>query len=122
MAIAAKPSLPSGLLPAADWAAISVAAASEMRVIAAAVVASAAIPVAVTNDNDHPSNGHDVDNCLHDGYEDMIVNDGPPSFLFLSNDKEGNAFPTRHTPSNADAQPLEQQRHQGQSREEICEQ
>jgi hypothetical protein len=33
----------------------------------------------------------------------MIVNKGPPSLLLLSNDKEGNAFPTRHPPSNAEA-------------------
>ncbi len=43
MAIAAELSSPSGLPSAADWAAISVAAALEMRVDAAAVVASAAV-------------------------------------------------------------------------------
>jgi hypothetical protein len=102
MAIAAKPSSPSGPPSAADWAAISVAAVLETRVNAPAVIASAA--VAVTNDDDHPCNGHDVDDCLHDGYEDVIVDDGPPSLLFSSNDDEGNAFPTRHAPSNADEQ------------------
>jgi hypothetical protein len=49
MAIDAEPSLPSGLPLAADWAAISVAAASEMRVTTAAVVASAAVPIANNN-------------------------------------------------------------------------
>jgi hypothetical protein len=43
MAIAAEPSLPSGLLSAADWAAVSIAAALETRVTAATVVASAAV-------------------------------------------------------------------------------
>jgi hypothetical protein len=98
MAIAAKPSSPSGPPSAADWAAISVAAASETRVGAAAVVASAAI--AITNDDDHPCDGDDVNNYLHDGYEDVIVDDGLPSLLFSSNDDKGNAFPTRHAPSN----------------------
>jgi hypothetical protein len=120
MAIAAKLLLPSGPPSAADWAAISVAAASETKVDAAAVIASAA--VAVTNDDDHPCNGHNIDNCLHDEYEDVIVDDGPPLLLFLSNNDKGNAFPTRHTPSNADAQSPERQHHQGRSWEEICEQ
>ncbi len=119
MAIVAKPSLPSGPPSAADWAAVSVAAESETRVDAAAIVASAA--VAVTNNDDHPCDGHDVDDRLHDGYEDVIVDDSPPSLLFSSNNDEGNAFLTRHAPSNADAQSLEQRRHQGRSREEIRE-
>jgi hypothetical protein len=53
MAIAAEPSSPSGPPSAADWAAVSVAAASETRVTAAAAaaVASAAVAVAVTNDD-----------------------------------------------------------------------
>jgi hypothetical protein len=119
MAITAKPSSPSGLPLAADWAAVTIAAASETRVNAANVVASTA--VAVSNDDDHPCDGHDVDNRLHDGYEDVIVNNGPPLLLFSSNDDKGNAFLTRHNPSNADAQYPEQQRHQGRSREEIHE-
>ncbi len=119
MAIAAKPSSPSGPPSAADWAAISVVAALEKRVDAAAVVASAAI--AITNNNDHPCNGHDVNDHLHDGYEDVIVNEGTPSLLFLSNNDKGNAFLTRHAPSNADTQSLKQRRHQGRSQEEICE-
>jgi hypothetical protein len=120
MAITAKPSSPSGLPLAAVWASASIAAASETRVDAATVVASAAI--AVTNNDDHLCDGHYVDDRLHDGYEDVIVDDGPPSLLFLSNDNEGNEFLTRHAPSNADTQSLERQRHRGQSREEICEQ
>ncbi len=43
MAIAAEPLLPSGPPSAADWAAVNIAAASEMRVNPATVVASAAI-------------------------------------------------------------------------------
>ncbi len=78
MAITAKPLPPSSPPLAADWAAISVAAALETRVDAATVVASAAIAVAVTNNNDHPCDGHDVNDCLHDGYKDVIVKDGPP--------------------------------------------
>jgi hypothetical protein len=111
MAIAAKPLSPSGSTSAADWAAVSVAAALETRVDAAAVIASAAVTITATNDDDHPCDGHDVDNRLHDGYEDVIVDDGPPSLLFLSNNDKGNAFLTRHAPSNADAQSPEWQRH-----------
>ena len=67
-------SLQSGPPSAADWAAFSVAAASETSVTASAVVAFAAIAVAVANDDDHPRNGHDVGNCLHDdGHDDAIV-------------------------------------------------
>jgi hypothetical protein len=33
----------------------------------------------------------------------MIINNGPPLLLFLSNNNKGNAFLTRHAPSNADA-------------------
>ncbi len=76
MAIAAEPLSPSGLPSAADWAAVSVAAASETSVIASAIVASAAvaIAIAVANDNDHPHDGHDVNNCLHDdGHDNVIV-------------------------------------------------
>jgi hypothetical protein len=76
MVIAAKPLLPSGSPSAADWAAVSIAAASERRVGAATIVTSAAI--AVTNDDDHSCNGHDVNDHLHDGHEDVIVDDGPP--------------------------------------------
>ncbi len=121
MAIAAKPSSPSGPPSAADWAAVSIAAASETSVDAATVVASAAVAVALTNDDDHPCDGHDVNDRLHDGCEDVIVDDGPPSLLFSSNDDEGNAFPTRHASSNADAQSPERRSHGGQSREEIRE-
>jgi hypothetical protein len=98
MVIATEPSLPSAPPSAADWVAISIAAALESSITAAAVVASAAVTIAITNNNDHPCNGHDVDNCRHDGYEDVIVDDGPPSLLFLSNYNKGNAFLTRHTP------------------------
>ena len=101
MAITAKPLSPSGPPLAADWAAVSIAAASETRVDTAAVVASAA--VSVTKENDHPCDGHNVDDCLHDGYKDVIVDNGTPLLLFLSNNDKGNAFPTRLAPSNADA-------------------
>jgi hypothetical protein len=47
MAIAAKPSLPFGPPSAADWAAISIAAALETRVTTAAVIASTAIAIAI---------------------------------------------------------------------------
>jgi hypothetical protein len=57
MVIAAEPLLPSGPPSAADWMAISIAAALEMRVTAATVVISAAIAVTVTNDDDHSSGG-----------------------------------------------------------------
>jgi hypothetical protein len=77
MAIAAEPLSPSGLPSAADWAAISIAAALETIVTTSAVVASADVPVAVTNNDDHPCDGHDVDDCLHDDeHGDVIVNDG----------------------------------------------
>ncbi len=104
MAIAAEPSSPSGPPSAADWAAISVAAALETSITAAAVVASAALAIAVTNVDDHPPDGYDIDNHLHDWYKDVIVDEGPhPFLLFLSNNDEENAFPTRHALSNADA-------------------
>jgi hypothetical protein len=90
MAIAAEPSSPSGPPLAADWAAVSVAAALETSntastVVASAVVASAAAAVAVANDDDHPRDGHNVNNCLHyDGHNDMIVNNGITSSCSLS--------------------------------------
>ncbi len=70
MAIAAEPLSSSRPSSAADWAAVSVVAASETSVTAATVMASAAIAVAVTNDDDHLHDGHDIDDSLHDGYED----------------------------------------------------
>ncbi len=57
MAITAEPLLPSGLPAAADWVAISIGAVLETRVTAATIVASAAVAVAVTNDDDHPHDG-----------------------------------------------------------------
>jgi hypothetical protein len=65
---------------AADWAAISIAAALETRVDAAAVVASATI--AITNDDDHLCDGQDVDDCLHDGYADVSLTTVPPRCCF----------------------------------------
>jgi hypothetical protein len=76
MAIATEPSSPSSPQSAADWAAISVAAASETSVTASAVVASAAIAITVANDNDHPRDGHDINDCLHDGHDDVFIDDG----------------------------------------------
>ncbi len=66
MAIAAEPSSPSGPPSVADRAAVSGAAASETSVTASAVVASApvAIAIAIADDDDHPRNGHDADNCI----------------------------------------------------------
>jgi hypothetical protein len=122
MAITAEPLSPSGLPLAADWAAISIAAASETTVTTATVVASPATAMAIINGNDHSCDGHDVDDSLHDGYEDVIVNNGPPPLMFLFKDNKGHAFLTRHAPSNADAQSPEWQCHQGPSWEEICDQ
>ncbi len=76
MAITAEPLSPSGPPSAADWAAVSVAAALETSVTASAVIASAAVTIAVANNDGHPRDGHDVDDCLHDGHDDVIVNDG----------------------------------------------
>jgi hypothetical protein len=103
MAIAAEPSSPSGLPSAVDWAAVSVAAALETSITTAAIVASAAVAIAITKHDDHPSNGHNVNNCQHDGYKGVILDNSHPSLLFLSNNNKGNAFPTRHALSNADA-------------------
>jgi hypothetical protein len=73
MVITAEPSLPSGPPSAADWVAISIAVALET---ASAVVASTAVAIPVTNNNDHPCNGHNVDDCLHDVHDDVIIDDG----------------------------------------------
>ena len=40
---------------------------------------------------------------LHDGYDDVIINNGSPLLSFLSNNNEGNGFPTRYASSNTDA-------------------
>jgi hypothetical protein len=79
MAIAAEPSSQSGPPSAADWAAVSVAAASETSVTASAIIASATVAVAVANDDNHPHDGHNIDDCLHDGHDDVIVDDGRTS-------------------------------------------
>ena len=84
------------------WSPVSVAAALEMSVTAATVVASATVAIAVANNDDHLRDGHGVDYRLHDGYDDVIVDDGSPSLPFSTNNDEGNGFPTRHTSSNAD--------------------
>jgi hypothetical protein len=77
MAIAAEPSSPSGPPLAADWAAVSIAAALETSITTSAIVASAAVAVAVANNEDHPQDGHDIDDCLHDdGHDDVIVDNG----------------------------------------------
>jgi hypothetical protein len=77
MVIAAEPLSPSGPPLAADWAAISIPAALETSVTASAVVASAAIAIAVTNDDNHPCDGHGVNDCLHDdGHDDLIIDNG----------------------------------------------
>jgi hypothetical protein len=57
MAIAAEPLLPSGPPLAADWAAVSIAAALETKVTAATVVAAAAIAISVTNNDNHLCDG-----------------------------------------------------------------
>jgi hypothetical protein len=51
MKVAAELLSPSGLPLAADWATVSIAAAPETRVDAAAVVASTAVTVAIANNN-----------------------------------------------------------------------
>ncbi len=77
MVIAAEPSLPSGPPSAADWAAISIAAASETSITTSTIVASTAVAIAVTNAANHLRDGHDVNDCLHDdGHDDVIVNNG----------------------------------------------
>jgi hypothetical protein len=64
MAIAAELSSPSGLPSAADWAAVGGAAASETSVTASDVVASAAIAIAIADDDDHPRDGHDANDRI----------------------------------------------------------
>ncbi len=76
MAIAVEPSLPSGPPLAADWAAVSIAAALKTSGTTSTVIASAAVAVTVVNDDNHPCDGHDVNDCLHDGHDDVIVNNG----------------------------------------------
>ena len=44
-----------------------------------------------------------VDNHLHEGYDNLIADNGSPLLLFLSNNYEENGFPTKHTSSNTDA-------------------
>jgi hypothetical protein len=77
MVIAAELSSPSCPPSAADWAAVSIAAASETSVTASAIVAFATVAVVVTKEDDHPRDGQDVNNCLHDDeHDNVIVNDG----------------------------------------------
>jgi hypothetical protein len=77
MAIAAELSLPSSPPLATDWAAVSVAAALETSNTTSTIVASAAVALTVANNADHPRDGHDVDDCLHDdGHDDVIIDDG----------------------------------------------
>ena len=77
MTIAAEPLSPFCPPSSADWAAISVAAALETSVTASAIVASAVVAITVANDDDHPQDGHDIDDCLHDdGHDDVIVDNG----------------------------------------------
>jgi hypothetical protein len=76
MAIAAEPSSPSIPPSAADWVAVSVAAALETSVTTSPIVASAAIAVAVANKDYHLHDGHNVDNCLHDEHDEVIAEDG----------------------------------------------
>ena len=71
MAINAGLLSPSGPPLAADLAAISITAALETSVTAATTVASATIAVTVTNDDDHLHNGHDVNDRLHDRYDNI---------------------------------------------------
>jgi hypothetical protein len=61
MAIAAEPSSPFGPPSAANRAAVGGAAASETSVTASAVVTSAAIAIAIADDDNHPHDGHNVD-------------------------------------------------------------
>jgi hypothetical protein len=69
-------------IAATDWVAVSIPAALETSVTASTVVAFTAVPVAVAiavsiaNDDDHPCDGHDVDDCLPDGHDNVIVDNG----------------------------------------------
>jgi hypothetical protein len=83
MVIAAEPLPPSVPPSAADWAAAGVAAAPETSVTASAIIASTAIAITVANNDDHPRNGHNVDDCLHDGHDNVIVDDGLTSSCSL---------------------------------------
>ena len=73
-----RPLLPSGLSSVADWAAVSVSAASETSITATTVVASTAVIIAVTNNDDHLWDGHVIDDCLHDEYNNMTIDNGSP--------------------------------------------
>ncbi len=64
MAIAADSSLLTGPPSAADQAVVGGAAASETSITASPVVASTATAIAIANDNDHPRDGHDADDCI----------------------------------------------------------
>ena len=90
MAASAELLLPTGPPSAADWAAVIIAAASETTVTTATIVAVAtiAVAVAVTNNNDHLCDGHTEGDRLCEGYDDVIINNGSPSFLFLSNNNK----------------------------------
>jgi hypothetical protein len=73
MATTADSLTSSGRQLAVDPTAIAIATASERRVIAAAVVASSAVAVAFANKDGHLCDGHIVDNCLHNGHNNEIV-------------------------------------------------
>jgi hypothetical protein len=50
---------------------------SETSITASVVIASTTVAIAVANNDDHPCNGHDINNCLHDdGHNNLIVKDG----------------------------------------------
>jgi hypothetical protein len=63
MAIAAELLSPSGPPSAADWAAVSIPAAAEMSILAAAIVASAAVAI-TSDDNDNQLSAGDIASSL----------------------------------------------------------
>jgi hypothetical protein len=94
MAITVESLTSSGPQSAADPAAVAVATESERSVIPIAV-ASFAIAVACANGDGHLHSGHSVCHCLHNGHNDLIVDNGISSLSCLSNENEGNALSLR---------------------------
>jgi hypothetical protein len=73
MAIAAKSLTSLGPQSAADPAAVAVATVSERSIIATTIIASPAIAIACSDDDGRLCNGHNIDNCLQDRHDNVIV-------------------------------------------------
>jgi hypothetical protein len=84
MAIAAELTSPSGPPSAADWAAVSIAAALETSITAFAAVVSAAVAVTVANDDDHPRNGHDINDCIVAAIKNSILSNSSAQAKFTA--------------------------------------